>query len=741
MTLLFVSFAQEGDSMRLKGPGYSVAMLLAGTCFVTPALAQDKKVIPPSSQMPAAADGTTQDNGDRAPGDIVVTAQRRAQRLIDVPISISTFTAKDIANRGVTTLSELQASVPGLRIVDIGPGSQRIQLRGISQYLGLPTVGNYIDEFSVNSEGASGSAEIRLLDMDRVEVLRGPQPALYGEGSMGGTIRYVTASPKLDRTSGEFVNEISSVKDGEIGFRTEGVLNLPLVTNEVGLRIAAARETVPGYADATFGKNGNDQDTTVVRGKLLIRPTAALSISLLGLYHKSDQDVKNYSLKNRTTEQIVPSPISQRYALSNLVASYDFGPVTLLSSTGYLDQKSRSVDDSGRFFNQLFGAPLLRTAVTDTRGRFKRFAQEVRLSSNGHGPLQYLVGASYSDAKTSSKIDGNGESLVPGLPASALGVVFNLNSATRSKVWALFGNLNYDITDRLNIGVGGRFFRDRRSVDSVFTLIGFPVPPSIAQASGAFHSFNPRADITFKTSKNGIIYANAAKGFRSGGFNQVVDPTTPATFGPEKLWSYEVGTRQGLMNNRILIEAAVYYNDYKGIQATIIQSGATLAGTRNAGKANGFGSDFTLIAKPRRDLSLSATIGWNDVKYKTLSPDRRPGDPLDQVPRWTWSTSIDYTPQLREGLGLVFHADAGYTRKASIILRNFEPLGLQPVFFSESRVIANARAGINVRNAELYVFANNIFDENKIINPAFGAFFEPIRTRPRTLGFGMRIQY
>ncbi|WP_195908431.1 TonB-dependent receptor [Novosphingobium sp. Gsoil 351] len=682
--------------------------------------------------MPAAAQTASAEN-EVTGGEIIVTAQRREERLLDVPISVSAFTSEDIANRGVTSLNDLQASVPGLRLVDIGPGSQRIQLRGISQYLGLPTVGNYIDEFSINPEGASGVAEVRLLDLERIEVLRGPQPALYGEGSMGGTIRYVTASPDLTRFSGSGLAEVSVVRDGSTGYRGEAVLNLPLATDTAGLRVAAAHERLPGWTDGVLGKNLNDQDITTLRAKLLVRPDDALSISLLGLYHNSEQDVKSYSLADRTTEQTVPSAAKQDYYLGNLVVSYDLGPVTLLSSTGYLNQDSRSIDDSVKFYNQLFGAPLLVNAVTDARGKFIRWAQEARLSSNGEGPLRYLLGASYSDAKVRGNIVGGGVSAIPGLAPEQLGVVFVFPSRITSKVLALFGSVSYDIADNLTVDLGGRYFRDRRSQTSAFALSGSPVLPAPLRAT--FDSFNPRVNISLKTGSSGIVYANAAKGFRSGGFNPAT--VLPATFGPEKLWSYELGTRQSLIGNQLLVEAAVYYNDYKNIQATLINN-PTLTGTQNAGKARGPGVDLTFIARPVRDFSVTGTLGWNKVEYKTLSPDRLPGDPLDLVPQWTWSASVDYLPQLNDRVGLIFHADAGFTDAAQITLRNFAALGLDPIERSQSRVVANLRGGVSFGGLEVYAFANNLFDENRIINPSFGAFFEEIRTRPRTLGVGVK---
>ncbi|MFN7397991.1 MAG: TonB-dependent receptor [Sandaracinobacter sp.] len=685
---------------------------------------------------PAFAQTATGADSSQGVADIIVTAQKRDERLINVPVAISAFSANDIANRNVTTLDSLQASVPGLRLVDIGPGSQRIQLRGISQYQGLPTVGVYLDEFSVITLGAAGSAEIRLLDLERVEVLRGPQAALYGESSMGGTIRYIAASPDLTGFSGSALGEVSTVRDGANGYRLEGVVNAPLIDDKLGIRIAAARENLPGWVDGPLGDDRNGQDNTTIRGTLLFEPTPQLSIKLLGLYNNSEQWVKSYALPDRTTAQIVPSIANQEYWLGTLVVSYDAGPVTLLSSTGYLDQSSRSVDDSAQFYNNLFGAPLLKTAVTDAQGDFRKWSQEFRLTSNGSGPLRYLVGVSYSDNDLTGFTSGDGESNI--LPPELLGVVFTQDTAEfSSRAWAFFGNVAYDFGDKVTLDVGGRYFIDQRRVDTTFTLIGLPVPPSVTQEQGTFRSFNPSASLSVKTGSSGIVYARVAKGFRSGGFNQVTDPAIPPTFGPETLWTYEVGAKQTLIDGTLFIDTSVYYNDYTGIQANQLVN-PTIATVVNAGNARGPGVDLTVQAKPIPDLGFQATLGYNNLRYRGQTLDRKPGDPADMVPDWTWSIALDYTPKLNDRVGLLAHFDMGFIDEARITIRSRT---FNQTAFTQARAVANLRLGASFGNIDAYVYANNLFDENKIVNPAFGAFFEPTRTRPRTLGIGAQAHF
>lgn len=691
---------------------------------------------------PAFAQEATDTGEVRASNEIIVTANRREERLQDVAISVSALTASDIENRNVTSLDALQSSVPALRLVDIGPGQQRIQLRGISQYQGLPTVGLYLDEFPINTYGASGNAEVRLLDIERVEVLRGPQPALYGEGSMGGTIRYVTAQPELDRFSGRALGEISAARGGELGFRAEGVLNVPLAQDTAGLRIAAAHEQEGGWIDGAPGKNLNGRDTTTARAKLLVNAGENFTIDATAVYHESDQLFKSYSNATRSrTAQIVPSNARQRYWLGTLNLSYDLGPVTLLSATGYLDQTGRTVDDSGPFYNKLFGAPLLRTAITDSRGGLEKFFQELRLTSNGDGPLRYMFGASYTDGKNDGLTLGDGESLVPGLPPSALGVVFTQESKTRSQIFAAYGNISYTLGDRFTIDLGGRYFSDRRTIDSSFEIVGFG-PPTITDLKKTFDSFNPRVAVSLKTGETGIIYANAAKGFRSGGFNGIIGPGVPTEFSPEKLWSYEVGTKQSLLDNRLFVEASIYYNDYSSIQSNVIVPGTGFAAVLNSGKASGPGFDFTVRAQPARDFVFAASLGYNDMRFDTTSTDKIAGDPLDLVPDWNWSASVDYTPQLSDTIGLIAHADIGFTDAAQITLRQLPPVpGLNAIERSQAREIANLRFGVTVRAFEAYVFVNNLFDTYRVINPAFGAFFEPTYTKPRTLGVGVKARF
>ncbi|USI76608.1 MULTISPECIES: TonB-dependent receptor [unclassified Sphingopyxis] len=708
-----------------KGSLLAGVALMSSVIFAAPASAQQADTQP---QGDADSDGSV----------IIVTATLRAERLEDVPIAVSAIGEDEIANRGASALGDLQAAVPALRLVDIGPGSQRIQLRGVSQFQGLPTVGNYVDEFSINNIGASGVPEIQLFDMQRVEVLRGPQPVLYGEGSMGGTIRYISRDPSLNEIEIDGLGEVSFIKGGETGFRAQAGVSIPIAPGVAGIRLAGMYNDAGGWTDGPPGKDINGIDTRALQVKLVLEPSTGFKASLLGIYSERSQAFKSYSFDGENTTQRFDSLAKQKFSLGNLVLEYDAGSFTLLSSTGYLDSDGRSIDDSGPFFNELFGAPLLVNALSDSIGNTAKFSQELRLTSNGNGPLSYLFGAVYTDTDVNGIIIGTGESAVPGLPAEALGVVFNVDQSAESKTWALYGNLGYKLTDWLTFEAGGRYFRDKRSLTSDFQITGFPAS-SVFQDSASFDTFNPRVSLTADTG-SGIFFISAAKGFRSGGFNGSGAPLELASFDPEDLWTYEAGTKLSLIDDTLFVEASVYYNDYKNVQTNDINPnnpGQAIA--VNSGEASGLGFDFGFRAKPSRDFSVMGSFGYNNMRFDTDTVSNIKGDPLDLVPDVNVSLAVDWTPQLNDGVELISHFDINFTDEAKITLRSLTfPTAIEE---SQSRVAVNGKIGALIDDRfEVYGFVRNLFDERRIVLPSFGAFFEPIFTHPRTFGIGLRVR-
>jgi len=520
-------------------------------------------------------------------------------------------------------------------------------------------------------------------------------------------------------------------------------VNLPLITDTAGFRIAAAHEEAAGWIDGPLGEDTNDRNTTTVRGKLLVEPSDAFTISALGLYHESEQFVKSYSFDGYNSSQTNPSQARQEYEMGVLQIGYDFGAATLLSVSGVLHQEGRSVDDSTKFYQTLFGGPIIEDVLSDSTGDFTKWSQELRLTSNGDTRFKYMLGASYTDFDSDGYITADAVSLIP-VPPTALGLVFTQESSRKSRIWAVFGNFSYDLTDWASLEFGGRYFSEDLETDSIFTLVDLLGPGAdfvdITGGKATFETFNPKMGLNFKTGDSGIVYIDAARGFRSGGFNGVTDPSVSPTYDPEKLWTYEIGAKQSTLDGRLFVELAVYYNDYKDIQLNQVVN-PTVATVLNGGRASGPGVDFIIQARPKEDLVFSASLGWNHLRFDTDSIDKLKEDPADLVPDWNFSTSVDYTPQLTDKLQLVAHADVGFIDQAQITLRSIAALGFDAVTPSEARTVANLKLGLACDRLEGYVFANNLLNEIKIVNPAFGAFFEPIYTQPRTLGVGLRARF
>ena len=268
-------------------------------------------VIPFTLLLTGGVSAQQSDEDELVIEEVIVTAQRREQAILDVPVAITAMTSEEIEARSVTSLLDAQYAVPSLTLSEFGPGQVRAQIRGIGTpggSTGLSTVGFYLDEIPL-SIGAAAGMDIRLLDMERLEVLRGPQPTLYGEGSMGGTIRYITASPDLSEFSGRVSGRWGSVTDGDSAYRASAVLNIPIVEDTLAIRLLGGYEETGGWIDqtATGNKDINGAEIKTFRGKLLWEPTDRMAFSLMWQHQEQDQDFQNFGDPDtRTTQSVFP---------------------------------------------------------------------------------------------------------------------------------------------------------------------------------------------------------------------------------------------------------------------------------------------------------------------------------------------------------------------------------------------------------------------------------------------------
>ena len=674
--------------------------------------------------------------------EIVVTAQKREQALIDVPLSITAIGEQELAKRSASTINDLQYSVPGLSITEFSPGQQRVQLRGVSVYSGLPTVGVYLDELPLNLEQNQSGQDVRLLDIRRLEVLRGPQGTLYGQGAVGGTLRYITNDVDLAQTTGAMSGEAGGVSGGGTDWKADGVFNAPLVTDRLGVRLAASYQHFGGWIENPVlgDKNVNSGDALTVRGKVAVKFNNDFKLVLMVQHQNLDLDAQNLSDANQQVFDPAPAPYKSKATMLNATATYDLGFAELLSATGFITRRDDAVQDVTSAlgpFLPLFGVPAgaVRSVSIDQATRNKIFTQEIRLASQGAGPFGWTIGGFYRNSET--RVDADTTVTPSLLPPGIILLATSGTGPSDSRSWAAFGEGTYAISSSLTALVGLRYFEDRRIQDSVSTVFN---TMAVDRGRATFTALSPRFNLSWQPNRQVNLYANVAKGFRSGGFNLTSTGAgfgaVPPSYDPDKIWTYEAGGKFRSADGSLSAELAVYRNVWSGVQTTTNFPGLPTNFTTNGGKIAGWGVDGALTYSPIPDLTFSLTGGWNNMEYKTNSVEHLAGDRADYVPQFTGSASAEYRFDIGR-LPSFARVDYQYAEKFQVYVRNFQTAPAH----SDEQEILNARLGVEGGNWSGSIFARNILNRDSVIYPAFAALIYPARLQPRVIGASLSLRY
>jgi outer membrane receptor protein involved in Fe transport len=681
---------------------------------------------------------------DRAQLDRVeVTASKRTQFVLDVPYSVSVIGGSDIADRGVADIQQMQSVVPSLFINQNAPGASRIQLRGLSQGVGYGAalVGTYLDEISLNMPDAQRSLDVPLVDMQRIEVLRGPQGTLYGDGSMGGTIRFITRAPKLDKFEAQVEAGYGQLSGGGSGWRANGVVNVPLSAGVAGLRLVAGHEDLPGWVDnsGTGAQDINSAKRDYLRGKLLFKPSNNVDVTAMFFHTETDTKNNSGSLANRTIASNIASPTKDKTDLFNLVVNADLGSIRLVSSTGYLDRK---IDTTAELTAVFAGVPFkaLIMPKPTSGGAYRQdmsqkiTTQELRLESDDKGPLTWTAGAYYRKTDTHSVTSD-----VWTDAAFRLQGGYDGTGPTNVRQTALFGELTYALAPLWTVTGGLRSFRE--DAENVGTKLpsGFApagTPSTIYNDQASYSATTPRLNLLWRYDPKSALYLTTSKGFRSGGFNAT---QTPRQYGPEDILTTEIGNRGSVLGNRLQYEVAVYHSKYNNVQAQDLAPGCTPATcqalTVNSGQASGPGMDITLSAALSKSLTLDASVGYSDLVYDVNTSERNKGDPLNFVPRMTASVSLNQRFQWAPSMPGMFRLDYQHSDPVKMIVRN------QGVNITSDAVdTLNARIGLEMQKWQVYLEGRNLTNSNSVTFP--GIFGLPdSRVAPRWLGMTARTQF
>ncbi len=688
--------------------------------------------------------------------EVVVTATKRGLvNAQDVPISLTALSSAELKDLDATIFDQWSRSVPGLVYQDQGPGDKRYIIRGV-QSTGAATVGVYLDNAVITGsnaedDGGGKNVDIRLFDIERVEVLRGPQGTLYGTSSMSGTIRILSNKPTADALYGNAGFEISNTRYGSFNSSLSGTVNIPVVEGKAAIRATGWQVNNSGYINniRLGNKDINTEDTTGGRLSIALMPNDRLTLS--GQVLAQDQKLGGKSFYFPSDGELNQSEYTAGGRKDNAVVYqgnlvYDFDTAIFDFSSAYLDRNVDYQFDSTPILI-FFGVPDL-PAVTLQPEKSSIWTNEARLNSNFSGPFQYIIGALYQKQKRDFEssvisVDENG------LPTQSTPDIFGRVSARTVDQYALFGELTYDITPKLSALAGARWFKSTEHATSqeVFPFFGGPPEPT-RDVTASESKVTPKFSLSYNVTDDAMIYALAAEGFRqggtnSGGFGSII--VVPFEFESDYLWDYEIGTKTSWLDNRLTANFSLYTIRWTNMQ-TAFRNPQGFLYIGNAGSATSDGFEFELDWLPVEQLQINASLAYQDARLTEdqpladVDPDvGRDGDRIPHVPKWTASTSAQYNFPVSGDIGGFGRIDYFYTGSSNTY---FNP---ESIFYQtlSAYSLVNLKAGLETERWQLALFVKNLFDERAEVDKLYqlDSPLSIFTTVPRTIGVKLDVYF
>ncbi|MCR5873064.1 TonB-dependent receptor [Phenylobacterium sp. J426] len=753
--------------------------------------------------------------------ELVVTARKRDEALIDVPFSVAAQSEAVMRERGVTNIEDLSRTVAGFTVQNLGPGQSQVAIRGISagqivrdQPGVKEQVGVYLDESVISL--SLFTPDLDLFDLNRVEVLRGPQGTLFGSGSLSGTLRYITNQPDPDGYDGALEATVSKVQGGDLGGELKGMINIPM-GDRAALRISAYATEYAGFIDAiqpggSVQEDVNGGNRWGVRAAMRFEAGENLAITPRVLYQSIDVNgfnrvdvfniLANEFTTTRTRYQLgglkqftqLQEKFEDDFLLADLNIEYDLGGLTLTSISSFTDRDVLVVRDATALTGSITGGSIgLAPAVYNLDAPLidatdvKSFSQEVRLASNGEGPLQWVLGAFYSniDRDYSQDLQVIGFEALTGIPtagpAAPRDSLYYSTVPYKQKQFAVFGEATYSVTERLDVTAGLRWsdYKETRELtfDGIFAEQTIGVPGKTKADAWA-----PRVIVAYEVNDDVTFNAQASKGFRLGGINDPLNRPlcTPAdfatfnalsepSFGNETVWNYEAGMKARLGGGAGLLTVAGFYADIENLQATIDAGSCSSRVIVNVPKAKSVGFDAEIAWRFGENFDVAASASYNDAKLTSSVEDAagnpiqglRDGNRLPTVPKFQASFSVGYQREVTSTLdafaNLTFqHVGKRYTQisdqennpASAPLFTNIGATTVSTLSFPldlPSYEVINLRLGVRGETWEAAAFVNNLGDERawlsidreRGLRARYGFQTNP----PRTYGVTLRKTY
>lgn len=667
--------------------------------------------------------------------NVVVTATKRPEVAQTVPYSISVTTGDELESLGARSSYDLTSQVAGLTATNLGPGEDKLFVRGLTDSvlpgLSQSMVGLYLDESRVTDDAPDPG--LQLVDIDRVEVLRGPQGSLYGAGSLGGLVRIVTKRPVYGRSEFMAGATVAATEDGAMSETYDAILNLPLIGDSLALRTVFYSNDIGGYVDDTRLNGENSNRSTVQGGRAALGWQANDDWTVL--FNFTMQDIRardsQYFLKDLgpyKRDNYLREPHSDEFLEAGITAKGELGWADLVTNTSFLDRRMRDRFDASRAWNGLTGYPL-GPAPFDYARSIRSFTNETRLTSPEAGPWKWLIGLflAHHDEDFDSTLKG---------PDGA-GTTILARAETRedrANEASLFGEVSFDFAPEFSLTAGARVFYTSRNVKA--TKSGFLATGSANfSGSNSQPGFAPKLVLQYRPRADLSFYAQYSEGYRFGGIN--VDGPPGATgeaennFDSDELRNYELGAKTSFFEGRLVTDAALYYAIWRNVQSDqIAPDGAFFI--ENAGDVTDFGFELDVAAQPLRNLSVKGNFFWNNA---TLSQSPMVFTGMD--------SNLPGAPDISFGMSARYDVPLD-SENAAFVSFAYGYVGTSHLSFTENSPAmggyhhANIHFGFEHDGWQAVVFVDNLMNDHgntfAFGNPFNAEELQVTPLRPRTVG-------